>query len=85
MQGTEWKHKCIERKNMEKRNRGNIKWRRKEKDGVDWLIGDQEDFKAKNITGDKKDHFTMIKGPTYSRAEKLIELQKEVDTSVIIV
>ena len=50
MQGTEWKHKCIERKNMEKINRGNIKWRRKKKDGVDWLIGDQEDFKAKNIT-----------------------------------
>ena len=46
----------------------------KKKDGVDWLIGDQEDFKAKNITRDKKDHFTMIKRPTYSRAEKLIEL-----------
>lgn len=57
----------------------------KKTDGVDWLIGDQEDFKAKNITRDKKDHFTMIKGPIYSRAEKLIELQKEVDTPVIIV
>ena len=57
----------------------------KKKDGVDWLIGDQEDFKAKNITRDKKDHFTMIKGLTYSRADKLIELQTEIDTPIIIV
>ena len=58
---------------------------RKKKDEVDWLIGDQEDFKAKNIIRDRKDYFTMIKGPTYSRAEKLIELQKEIDTQIIIV
>lgn len=68
---------------MEKINHANIKWKTKKR----WsgLVADQEDFKAKNITRDKEDHFPMIKRTTFRRAKKLIKLKEEIDKPIIIV